>query len=386
MRIGINALFFASGGSLTRLTTLLGEWNTLGVLDENEIIVFSGPGSRDNLTQRLGSDVAQKLEFVLLANRDRHLLSRMYLEQFRLPAEARKRAIDVLFCAGNIVPLFSKSHRVVEFQNAAPFCDSVTRRSVGLKPWLRFKLLGLTMRLSARSADRVIFISEFFRDLFVKRFHFPAAKGVVIYRAGVDEKNSGDPLTEERLGIRRPYCLSLAGINPYKHLIEVVEAFAKAREHSVDGPMQLVIAGRDDNFPAYTEQVRRRVGELGLTNDVVFTAEIAHAEGQQLIAGCSVFLFSSSCENCPTALIEALSAGVPIACSNVGVMPEIAGNAVKYFDPLDPKSIAAALIALFTDRELRDTLRSRGRERARHFPDGAAVARATLEALRTLPA
>lgn len=386
MRVGISALYYASGGSLTRLSTLLTDWASLGVLDENKIIIFAGKGAFDNLERRLTPEVTAKLEFVMIKVRDRSVVSRLYYEQMRLPAELRKRSIDVLFCAGNTVPFFSRVPSVVEFQNAAPFCESVTVKSVGLRAWLRLQLLGLMMRFSARYAKRVIFISRFFRDVFVQRFQFPAEKGVVIYRAGVLEPVTSDDDVFRRLAIRAPYCLSVSAINPYKHLIEVLTAFAAVRALPGNAEMQLVIAGREDNFPAYTLAVRRHARELNLHEHVVFTSELPHADVQRLIGGCSVFIFSSSCENCPTSLIEALAAGVPIACSNVGVMPEIAGEAALYFDPTDPKSIERTLTELLADTESRERLRSLGRVRATQFPNGSGVAQATLETLKSLSA
>jgi glycosyltransferase involved in cell wall biosynthesis len=57
----------------------------------------------------------------------------------------------------------------------------------------------------------------------------------------------------------------------------------------------------------------------------------------------------------PNILIEAMAAGLPIACSNRGPMPEVLGDAGVYFNPESPEEISDALEKLITDRVLRET-------------------------------
>ena len=55
----------------------------------------------------------------------------------------------------------------------------------------------------------------------------------------------------------------------------------------------------------------------------------------------------------PNILLEAMAAGLPIASSNRGPMPEILGESGVYFDPEQPEQIAAALEELLRDPSLR---------------------------------
>ena len=55
-------------------------------------------------------------------------------------------------------------------------------------------------------------------------------------------------------------------------------------------------------------------------------------------------------------LLEKMAAGLPIASSNRGPMPEILGDAGVYFDPEQPESIAASLINLINSIEFRGKL------------------------------
>ena len=80
-------------------------------------------------------------------------------------------------------------------------------------------------------------------------------------------------------------------------------------------------------------------------------------------------------------MLEAMARDLPVACSNVSSLPEVAGDAALLFDPRDPKAIALALDRLLTEATLRDLMRVKGRERCRRF-SWRATARATLESYR----
>ena len=66
-------------------------------------------------------------------------------------------------------------------------------------------------------------------------------------------------------------------------------------------------------------------------------------------------------------ILEAMAAGTPVACSRATALPETAGNAAAFFDPLDTDDIAATLVALLEHPQMRDRLRARGLARAGSF-------------------
>ena len=70
-----------------------------------------------------------------------------------------------------------------------------------------------------------------------------------------------------------------------------------------------------------------------------------------------IYIFASSCENMPNTLLEGMSAGLPIACSDRGPMPEILKDAGVYFDPEDTQSIFNSIRTLISDDSLREANR-----------------------------
>lgn len=66
-------------------------------------------------------------------------------------------------------------------------------------------------------------------------------------------------------------------------------------------------------------------------------------------------------------LLEAMSAGLPIACSDRGPMPEVLGAAGIYFDPERPEEIGRTLSTLLDDPGLREQSAWSAYERAKGF-------------------
>ena len=69
--------------------------------------------------------------------------------------------------------------------------------------------------------------------------------------------------------------------------------------------------------------------------------------------------------------------GVPVACSRIGPLEEVAGDAALYFEPTDVEEMARAIESLLADADLRKRLAEAGRERAKQF-SWARTAEATI--------
>lgn len=378
MRIGINAVFQAHGGSLVHLSELLREWRKDGTLSKHAIVLFSSTAN----IRALGTDL-DGVTVVPVRRSDLGTAARLLVEQTELVRAVELQHLDVLFSPANTTPLRARIPSVVLLQNAAPFCQSVSPGSVGIAQWLRYRLLGHAMRLSVRRAARVIFVSEYFRDQFARHCEFDRAKAVVIYRARrpVFKTRRGPALLAEK-GIHGPFVLSVSHLYPYKNLVELVDGFLMMSRARRASDRQLVLVGTE-YFPGYKVRIQEAlVRQRALEGQVVLTGGQPGDVVAELLARCDVFAFPSTCENCPTALIEAIGAGAPIACSRVGVMPEIAGDAASYFDACDPQDIARVLGDLLRDVNLQVALRQRALARASRFPQPSEVAARTLDVLK----
>jgi len=378
MRIGISALSRLDGGALTHLRQLLRAWTRLRTDLEHQILLFVRPETVRQLTDVLSPNI--KLYHIGQEKAD--TASKLLWEQFVLPRVAQEARIDVLFCPLNIAPFRSPIPSVVALRNAAPFCPTLTLKVTGLSFWLWLRVLGLFMVWSARVAQRTIFNSFYLRDYFRNRFGISVDQSDVIYhgRNSVDGNHSGILEDSFASRIQKPYILSISHIQPYKNLLELVQGFEQVYSVMERRGMQLIIGGAPDHA-RYARDLSNYIEQHGLGQSIHLIGRLSYNMTRHLMKECEFFVFTSTCENCPNTLIEALSAGVPIACSNASVMPEIGGDAVIYLDPFDPSDIAQQLRILAEDAKLRNDLSHKALIQAQKFPQWDKVAARTLGSL-----
>jgi glycosyltransferase involved in cell wall biosynthesis len=178
----------------------------------------------------------------------------------------------------------------------------------------------------------------------------------------------------ERLGLGSgPIVLAVSAKKAHKNLARLVEAMRTVADRHPSAV--LVLPGRPTE---HEQELRALSARLGLTGNVAFPAYVDAGDLEGLYAAASCFVLPSLHEGFGLPILEAMSRGVPVASSNVSAMPEVGGEAARYFDPLRSDDIAAALCDLLGDRELASRLAAAGREQARRF-SWAATAELTLD-------
>src|SRR5262249_42109345 len=149
---------------------------------------------------------------------------------------------------------------------------------------------------------------------------------------------------------------------PHKNHIALLKALAVLREKGTIIP--LVASGHQQEFYRTIEQWIR---QLHLQDQVRFVGFVDSIELQCLYRLCRGLAFPSKFEGWGLPVTEAFSLGVPVACSNVTSLPEVAGDAALLFDPDQPEQIADAVYKIWTDDTLRATLVQRGKDRSKLF-------------------
>ena len=261
-----------------------------------------------------------------------------------------------------------------------PFEFAELRRFGISRETIRLLLLRSTQARSFKAADGVIFLTRYAHDAVLK-LTGPINGKVAIIPHGVDERFLKEPRAPRSLGqcsdaapLRLLY---VSIINVYKHQWHVAEAVALLRAQGY--PVSLDLIG-----PAYPPALRRLRATLRRCDPqgraVRYLGALPYAELNAQYALAEIAVFASSCENMPNILLEAMASGLPIVCSARGPMPEVLGDAGRYFDPEEPRSIAATLLELMRSSELRAQLAQAAFERARSY-SWARCARQTFEFL-----
>jgi glycosyltransferase involved in cell wall biosynthesis len=238
-----------------------------------------------------------------------------------------------------------------------------------------------------RIADLVLAISEHSRQVAIKLLGIDPHR-IFNIGGGADaffSETPGDPegarRTLERLGIDRPYMISVLGQDPRKNLEGLVQAFA-ALPRPVRSAHQLVIVGRYDEHAMGLN--RAHVASCGLTDrDVVFTRRITDDELRWLYRQARLLVFPSFAEGYGLPVAEAIACGCPAIASNVSALPEILEWEPATFDPGSTSSMAGKMEEALKDGAFRSELSEVARRQApMHTWEN--VARRTMEALDRL--
>lgn len=290
-------------------------------------------------------------------------------EQALLPRLARRERVDVLHSLATTAPGWGAFRRVTTVQDVIYAIYPETH--VGL----RAHALRLLVPLAVRAAHRIIATSEQTRRDLVERLHAEPGK-IDLVPLGVGTRRVA-PLPERKLRERLaldegPLVLAVSAKRPHKNLGRLLEALSLLEP---ERRPQLVLPG----YPTpHEDELRRTAQRLGIAGRVRFPGWVAPEELEALYAAASLVVVPSLYEGFGLPVLEAMSRGVPVACSNRGALAEVAGQAALLFDPEDPRSIAQAIEQLLGEPATAAKLRDAGLERAREFT-WERTARGTLE-------
>lgn len=215
---------------------------------------------------------------------------------------------------------------------------------------------------TAERADHIIAVSRFTAQQVVDLLAVPPEKVTAIHH-GVE--TAQPPESERvhevvtRLGIARPFLLSIGAIQKRKNLIRMIEAF-----EALDADVDLVLAGPDGFGSA---EITSRIESSTLRNRIHRTGFVSNDTQAALYAQARALVFPSLDEGFGLPVLEAFAAGLPVVTSNVSALPEVAGDAALLVDPSDVSSIAAAMQQVIEDSELRRSLIEKGTARAKLF-------------------
>jgi len=253
---------------------------------------------------------------------------------------------------------FATSFRpvVVMSRNMLPFEISELLRFGLSRQTLRLLLLRATQSRSFRSADGVVFLTRYAHDAVLKVTGRIQGR-IAIIPHGIDARFAKPPRTprplEECSDADPLRLLYVSIVDVYKHQWQVVEAVALLRAQGY--PIALELVG-----PAYPPALRRLQNALRRCDPqgraVRYLGPVPYAQLDACYARAEIGVFASSCENMPNILLETMASALPIACSNRGPMPEVLGDAGRYFDPEEPRSIAASMLELMCSAALRARL------------------------------
>jgi glycosyltransferase-like protein len=230
-------------------------------------------------------------------------------------------------------------------------------------------------RAAILEPDVVLAVTEVWREILAADYGVRAS--VVPNGVDVARYASGSPARAAELrasvgAADRPLLLAVGGLEPRKGSDNLVRALAAVRRRSGLEPVLAVLGGHSfQDYRAYSDAVRAELPRLGLElgRDVVEVGTVPDVDMPAWYRAADALAFPSVKEGFGLAVLEAMSAGVPVVTSDLPVFREylVAGRDALLVPVGDVDALADALHTVLTDQGLRATLAGAGREVTKRF-------------------
>ncbi|MFA6888680.1 MAG: glycosyltransferase [Candidatus Woesearchaeota archaeon] len=165
---------------------------------------------------------------------------------------------------------------------------------------------------------------------------------------------------KKKYNLSFPFYLFVGTFSPRKNILRIIQAWQKRKDLKI----KLILIGKKGWL---FEEIFTYIKESNLENDILFLDYIPEEDLPYFYYLAEALLFPSLYEGFGLPILEAMAYGCPVITSNISSMPEIAGDAALFIDPLNINEITKAMETIVQDKKLREKLIKKGYERVTKF-------------------
>ncbi len=213
-----------------------------------------------------------------------------------------------------------------------------------LYPRIRRQYFVCRMKQAVSRAQSVITVSKTSRDQLVQKLAIPVTSIHVIANKVSEIFLNFIPSSQDIESFNKKYggnsikVLYTSGFENRKNVPNLLQSFRILLEKNSN--YLLMVTGEEK-----TKWLKVIAGDEYLLSRVVFLGHLSVHELKTAYMCSNIVVCPSFSEGFGRACIEAMSVGTPLACSNLEVFREIAGEYPIFFNPKEPKDMANAIAA-----------------------------------------
>ena len=289
------------------------------------------------------------------ANLGSNLKRLLWLQSgMRLNLHLQKPSLNFAPIAEGII--YSPVPQIVTIHDLLPLYDPV------FMPRWKTYYSKILPKILKNHCTNIICISEFTKNELSKYYPEINENLIKVIHPGFNPssfQNIREFIFSDKFGFN-DYFLLVGEGRPYKNLELVPKALSIYTGNSI-----LAICGRipDDE----KMRIQEIANEVGVGSRLRWLGYVSDEDLGLLYKNSNAFIFPSLYEGFGLPLLEAMSFGAPILCSNAASLPEVGGNVPIYFDPSDPIDLSQKMELLVHNQTIVEGMRTAGFQRVKHF-------------------
>lgn len=305
---------------------------------------------------------ADNVKAVVIPFPTRHpMLWHIYFE-ILLPIYIRLYKIDVFFSTEGYIPTRGKTPKLctihdINFEHEKTY--------IGNKIYQKY-MEYFTPRF-AKSANAVLTVSNFSKQDLVTTYSLEENKIFVVessaneeYKTYSEEENQK---TKEKYSNSCPYFYFVGSLQKRKNLTNLFKSFDIFKSKTQSNVKLLIVGSRK----WWKGEIEDTFNAMRFKDEVVFTGRLPLEEVNRIASASIGLVFVSFFEGFGVPPLEAYRSSTAVITSNTSSMPEIAGEGAIYVNPYDVNSICDAMIELYSNPSLRESLIKKGQEQAKKY-------------------
>lgn len=195
-----------------------------------------------------------------------------------------------------------------------------------------------------KKADLILSNSKNTSKDIIKLFPFTKPKlSTILLGRDLDFQPTISRTYLDKEGIECPYFMYTGTIEPRKNLIVLLEAFRLFREHSESKVLLLIVGKKGWKSKDFYDALANHP----FLNDIFLTGYVEKHELIELYSHAMALVYPSLYEGFGLPILEALSCGTQVICSNNSSLPEVGGEATMYFDAENESQLCLQMVQVF---------------------------------------